>query len=341
MKNILVTGGAGFIGSAFVRHMVATYPEYNIICYDKLTYAGNLDNLLPVSDEENYQFERGDVADRLTVERVLKRYAIDTIVNFAAESHVDRSILDPDAFIHTDVVGAYILLDEGKKHGIGRFCQVSTDEVYGDIDEGVSAEDDRFLPNSPYAASKAGGELMARAYAVTYGMDTVITRGSNTYGPYQYPEKLIPFFTTEAIDDRPLPLYGDGKQIRDWLYVDDHARGVDRVLHDGVSAEAYNLAGENQRYNVEVTRRILEILGKPASLVRHVPDREGHDRRYAMTAAKARALGWKPQFDFDVGLQATVNWYRENEWWWRKIKTDEFLDFYRQQYAERLATSES
>jgi dTDP-glucose 4,6-dehydratase len=341
MKNILVTGGAGFIGSAFIRHMVATYPEYNIVCYDKLTYAGNLDNLLAVSDEENYHFERGDVADRLTVERVLERYAIDTIVNFAAESHVDRSILDPDAFIHTDVVGAYILLDEGRKHGIGRFCQVSTDEVYGDIDEGVSAEDDRFLPNSPYAASKAGGELMARAYAVTYGLDTVITRGSNTYGPYQYPEKLIPFFTTEAIDNRPLPLYGDGKQIRDWLHVDDHARGVDCVLHEGVSGEAYNLAGENQRFNVEVTRRILEVLGKPDSLIKFVPDREGHDRRYAMTAAKARSLGWKPQLDFDIGLETAVNWYRENEWWWRKIKTGEFLSFYRQQYDERLTASES
>ncbi|MCY3799185.1 MAG: dTDP-glucose 4,6-dehydratase [Chloroflexi bacterium] len=341
MKNILVTGGAGFIGSAFVRHMVAAYPEYNIICYDKLTYAGNLDNLLPVSDEENYHFERGDVADRPAVERVLKLYAIDTIVNFAAESHVDRSILDPDAFIHTDVVGAYILLDEGKKRGIGRFCQVSTDEVYGDIDDGVSAEADRFLPNSPYAASKAGGELMARAYAVTYGMDTVITRGSNTYGPYQYPEKLIPFFTTEAIDDRPLPLYGDGKQIRDWLYVDDHARGVDRVLHYGMAGEAYNLAGENQRYNVDVTRRILEILDKSEALIRLVPDREGHDRRYAMTAAKARALGWRPQVDLDKGLEVTVNWYIENEWWWRKIKTGEYLDFYRRQYAERLASSAS
>ena len=298
MKNILVTGGAGFIGSAFIRHMVKTYPEYHIVCYDKLTYAGNIDNLLPVSDEENYRFERGDVADRMAVRRVLQHYAIDTIVNFAAESHVDRSILDPDAFIHTDVVGAYILLDEGRKHGIGRFCQVSTDEVYGDIDVGLSVEDDRFLPNSPYAASKAGGELMARAYAITYGMDTVITRGSNTYGPYQYPEKLIPFFTTEALDDRPLPLYGDGKQIRDWLYVDDHARGVDRILHGGASGEAYNLAGENQRCNIDVTRRILKSLGKPESTIVFVPDREGHDRRYAMSAAKARGLGWRLEVDF-------------------------------------------
>ena len=337
MKNILVTGGAGFIGSAFVRHMVERYPDYNIVCFDKLTYAGNIDNLLPVSDEENYRFERGDIADRAAVSRALRDYRIDTVVNFAAESHVDRSILDPDAFIHTDVVGAYILLDEGRKHGIERFCQVSTDEVYGDIDIGLSLEDDRFLPNSPYAASKAAGELMARAYCVTYGMDIVITRGSNTYGPYQYPEKLVPFFATEAIDNRPLPLYGDGEQIRDWLYVDDHARGVDCVLHFGVSREAYNLAGENQRANIDVTTRILELLGKPASLIRHVPDREGHDRRYAMSAEKARALGWRRQFDFDAGLEATVRWYQDNEWWWRKIKTGEYLEYYKRQYAERLA----
>lgn len=340
MKNILVTGGAGFIGSAFIRHMVTTYPDYNIICYDKLTYAGNIDNLLPVSDEENYRFERGDVADRLALRRALQHNAIDTIVNFAAESHVDRSILDPDAFIHTDVVGAYILLDEGRKHGIGRFCQVSTDEVYGDIEDGYSLEDDRFLPNSPYAASKAGGELMVRAYSVTYGMDTVITRGSNTYGPHQYPEKLIPFFTTEAIDDNPLPIYGDGEQIRDWLYVDDHARGVDKVLHAGLAGEAYNLAGEDQRFNLEVTRRILELLGKPESLIRFVPDREGHDRRYAMSAAKARALGWRLEVDFEAGLEATVRWYLDNDWWWRKIKTGEYLDYYRLQYADRLASAQ-
>ena len=340
MKNILVTGGAGFIGSAFVRHMVAKYPDYNIICFDKLTYAGNIDNLLPVSDEENYRFDRGDVADRIAVRAVLTQYAIDTIVNFAAESHVDRSILDPDAFIHTDVVGVYILLDEGRKHGIERFCQVSTDEVYGDVEEGQSAEGDRFLPNSPYAASKASGELMVRAYHVTYGMDTVITRGSNTYGPYQYPEKLVPFFATEAIDNRPLPLYGDGKQVRDWLYVDDHARGVDQVLHYGAAGEAYNLAGENQRFNIDVTHRILDLLGKPESLIRHVPDREGHDRRYAMTAEKARSLGWRRQYDFDDGLEATVRWYQENEWWWRKLKTGEYLDYYKQQYSERLAVQE-
>lgn len=340
MKNVLVTGGAGFIGSAFVRHMVETYPQYNILCYDKLTYAGNLDNLLQVSDETNYRFKLGDIADRKTVRAILESNDIDTIVNFAAESHVDRSILQPDAFIHTDVVGAYILLDEGRKHGIGRFCHVSTDEVYGDIEHGFSIEDDRFLPNSPYAASKAGGELMVRAYQVTYDMDTVITRGSNTYGPYQYPEKLIPFFTTEAIDERILPLYGDGKQIRDWLFVDDHARGVDHVLHRGQSGEAYNLAGENQRFNIDVTERILELLNKPKTLVKHVPDREGHDRRYAMSAEKARQLGWERQLDFDSGLEATVRWYEQNEWWWRKIKTGDYLEFYRKQYTNRLAAAD-
>lgn len=341
MKNILVTGGAGFVGSAFVRHMVAAYPNYHIICYDKLTYAGNLDNLLAVSDEENYCFVHGDIADRQKVGSLLKNQYIDTIVNFAAESHVDRSILDPDAFIHTDVVGAYILLDEGRKRGIGRFCHVSTDEVYGDVDLGESMEDDRFLPNSPYAASKAGGELMVRAYNVTYGMDTVVTRGSNTYGPYQYPEKLIPFFTTEAIDEKPLPLYGDGKQVRDWLYVDDHARGVDYVLHHGASGEAYNLAGENQRFNIDVTKRILQLLEKPQSLIKHVPDREGHDRRYAMSAQKARQLGWTQQCEFDTGLELTVRWYLDNEWWWRKIKTGAYLDFYKRQYAERLAAADT
>ena len=340
MKNILVTGGAGFIGSAFVRYMVEKYPEYNIIVYDKLTYAGNLDNLLPVSDETNYRFERGDIADRSTVERVMDDHAIDTVVNFAAESHVDRSILDPDAFIHTDVAGVYVLLDESRKHGIGRFLQVSTDEVYGDVEEGFSVETDNFLPNSPYAASKAGGELMVRAYHVTYGMDTVITRGSNTYGPYQYPEKLLPLFITEALDDKTLPLYGDGMQVRDWLYVDDHVTGIDVALHQGKSGEAYNVAGENQQHNIHVVKTMLGLLHKPESLIKHVPDREGHDRRYAMNCEKLRGLGWERQYSFEDALEATVAWYVDNAWWWRKIKTGEYLEYYKQQYAERLAAVE-
>jgi dTDP-glucose 4,6-dehydratase len=341
MKNILVTGGAGFIGSAFVRYMVEAYPEYNIIVYDKLTYAGNLDNLLTVSDEPNYRFEQGDIADRETIRRVFAAHNIDTVVNFAAESHVDRSILSPDAFIHTDVVGTYIMLDESQKHGLERFVQVSTDEVYGDIEAGnFSKEGDTFAPNSPYAASKAGGELMVRAYHVTHGLNTVITRGSNTFGPYQYPEKLIPFFTTEAIDNRPLPVYGDGMQVRDWLYVEDHARGIAVALFKGKAGEAYNIAGENQQHNIHITHRILKLLEKPETLIKHVPDREGHDRRYAMNCDKLRALGWGRQFSFETAVEATVRWYQENEWWWRKIKTGEFLEFYKKQYAARLAAAD-
>lgn len=338
MKNILVTGGAGFIGSAFVRHMIHTYPDYRIVVFDKLTYAGNLDNLLSVNQHANYTFVQGDIADAESVRVTLDSYSIDTIVNFAAESHVDRSILDPDAFIRTDVYGVYTLLEQGRLHKINRFLQVSTDEVYGDIPDGLfSTENDPFLPNSPYAASKAGGELMVRSYHITYGMDTVITRGSNTYGIYHYPEKLIPLFITEALEDRPLPVYGDGMQIRDWLYVEDHARGVDVVLHKGQAGEAYNLAGEDLRHNIDVVRQLLTAIHKPESLIKYVPDRPGHDRRYAMNASKARDLGWERQWTFEKGLQHTVQWYIENAWWWRKIKTGEYLEFYKKQYADRLA----
>jgi dTDP-glucose 4,6-dehydratase len=341
MKNVLVTGGAGFIGSAFVRYMVNKYPEYNIIVYDKLTYAGNLDNLLPVHDEPNYRLERGDIADERTVEHVCKAYDIDTIVNFAAESHVDRSILDPHAFVHTDVVGVYILLEVSRKLGIQRFHHVSTDEVYGSIAEGFFREGDPLEPNSPYAASKAGGELMVRAYQVTYGLHTTVTRGSNTFGPYQYPEKLAPFFITEALDDRPLPLYGDGMQVRDWLYVDDHCMAIDLVLHRGAPGEIYNIGGENERHNIEVTRLILRHLGKPEALIRYVADRPGHDRRYALTNDKLRAhFNWSPDTIFEDAMRQTVQWYVENEWWWRKIKSGEYLEFYRKQYAERLANAQ-
>lgn len=340
MKNILVTGGAGFIGSAFVRHMVNAHPDMNLVVYDKLTYAGNLDNLLPVSGAPNYRFERGDIADREAVRRACQTHEIDTVVNFAAESHVDRSILAPDAFIQSNTVGVHILLDEARQHGLGRFLHVSTDEVYGDIEPGhFSVEDDKFAPNSPYAASKAGGELLVRAYHITHGMDTVITRGSNTFGPYQYPEKIIPFFVTEALDDRALPVYGDGMQIRDWLYVDDHALGVVQALFEGQPGAAYNLAGEHHEHNIHVTHRILELLDKPETLIKHVPDREGHDVRYAMNCDKARALGWQRQYTFDTALEATVRWYQDNEWWWRKIKTGEYLEYYKRQYAARLAAA--
>ncbi len=338
MKNILVTGGAGFIGSAFARRMVSKYPDYRIVVFDKLTYAGNLDNLLPVKAAPNYAFERGDIADRDTVRRVLETYQIDAIVNFAAETHVDRSILEPDAFIRTDVVGLYILLDTARELGVQRVHHVSTDEVYGSIPEGFFREGDPLEPNSPYAASKAGGEMMLRAYHVTYGLHTTVTRGSNTFGPYQYPEKLAPFFITEAIEDRPLPLYGDGMQVRDWLYVDDHCDAIDVVLHRGAPGEIYNVGGEHELHNIEVTRFILKTLGKPEDLIRYVQDRPGHDRRYALVNDKIRAeLGWGPQFTFEEAMAATVRWYQTNDWWWRKLKTGEYLDYYKRQYAERLA----
>jgi len=340
MKNILVTGGAGFIGSAFVRRMIPKYPDYTIVVFDKMTYAGNMDNLLPVSKAGNFRFVQGDIADREAVRGAFETFSIDMVVNFAAETHVDRSILAPDAFIYSNTVGVHILLDSAQKHGIERFLHVSTDEVYGDVETGFSVESDPFLPNSPYSASKAGGDLMVRAYHVTYGLNTIVTRGSNTYGPYQYPEKFMPFFITEAIDDRPLPVYGNGMQVRDWLHVEDHAGGIEVALMKGVAGEAYNIAGENQQHNIDVIRLMLKHLNKPESLMKYVPDREGHDKRYAMNCDQLKALGWQREYDdFDAAVEATVRWYRENEWWWRKIKTGEYLEYYKQQYAGRLAAA--
>ncbi len=338
MKNIMVAGGAGFIGSAFVRRMIARHPDYRLVVFDKLTYAGNLENLAPVADSPRYAFAQGDIADRDAVERVVQQYAVDTIVNFAAESHVDRSILDPDAFIRTDVVGVYVLLDVARAHGVTRIHQVSTDEVYGSIAEGEFHEGDPLEPNSPYAASKAGGELMLRSYQVTYGLHTTVTRGSNTFGPYQYPEKIAPFFITEALDDRPLPLYGDGMQVRDWLYVEDHCEAIETVLLHGAPGEIYNVGGACEKHNIEITRFILDALGKPESLIRYVPDRPGHDRRYALSNDKIRReLGWEPRHRFEDAMTATIRWYKEHQAWWRKLKTGEYLEFYKRQYADRLA----
>ncbi|MBN1430126.1 MAG: dTDP-glucose 4,6-dehydratase [Anaerolineae bacterium] len=336
MKNLLICGGAGFIGSNFVRYMLDKYPDIQIVVYDKLTYAGNPDNLEPFSQDSRYKFLQGDIAEHGSVARALEFNRIDTIVNFAAETHVDRSILDPDAFVHTNVMGVYVLLEESRKHGIERFLQVSTDEVYGSIPEGAFEEGDPIEPNSPYAASKASGDLMARAYHVTYGMHTIVTRGSNTFGPYQYPEKVLPLFITNALEDQPLPLYGDGKQVRDWLYVDDHCAGIDAVLQNGRPGEAYNIGGENEQHNIDVVHMLLRLLDKPASLIRPVEDRPGHDRRYALDNSKSRRLGWKPEVGFDEALERTVSWYKSNEWWWRKIKSGEYQQYYEAQYGKRL-----
>jgi dTDP-glucose 4,6-dehydratase len=320
--------------------MVEKYPEYSIVVLDKMTYAGNLANLLPVARQPNYRFYQGDIADREAVCHIIETESIDTMVNFAAETHVDRSILDPDAFIKTDVVGVYVLLESARMLGVKRIHQISTDEVYGSIAQGTFRETDLLEPNSPYAASKASGEMMLRAYQITYGMHTTVTRGSNTFGPYQYPEKIAPFFITEAIDNRPLPVYGDGMQVRDWLYVDDHVSGVDLVLHQGKPGEVYNLGGENERHNIEVTRLILKLLDKPESLIRYVEDRLGHDRRYALNCEKIKTLGWKPSGDFESLMAKTIRWYQDNERWWRKIKTGEYLDYYKKQYGQRLADTQ-
>jgi len=330
LKTLLVTGGAGFIGSNFVRYMLSRYPYYRIIVLDKLTYAGNLANLADVADNPNYRFVRGDIADQRLVDNLVAE--VDAILNFAAETHVDRSIMDAGSFIQTDVYGTFVLLEAARKHRIERFLQVSTDEVYGDIPTGSSLEDDPMRPRSPYSASKAGGEMMAKAYHVTYGLPVLITRGSNNYGPYQYPEKLIPVLITNAIDDQELPIYGDGRQVRDWLYVMDHCTGIDVVLHHGEVGEAYNIGGGNERINLEIAHQVLELLGKPRSLLRFVQDRPGHDRRYSLDTTKIRRLGWEPARDFEEGLAETVRWYVENQAWWRPLKSGEYWEYYKRNY---------
>ncbi|MBI3942814.1 MAG: dTDP-glucose 4,6-dehydratase, partial [Chloroflexi bacterium] len=268
------------------------------------------------------------------VRLAIRQYGVDTIVNFAAESHVDRSILDAEAFIKTGVNGTYVLLEAAREFGL-RYHQVSTDEVYGDVSVGSSVETDPLRPNSPYSASKASGDLMVRAYHVTYGLNTTITRGSNTFGPYQYPEKVLPVFITNAIDDQPLPMYGDGQQVRDWLYVTDHCSGIDLVVHRGLAGEVYNIGGDNERRNLDNTLLILDMLGKPRSLIHFVQDRPGHDRRYSVDSRKLMDLGWQRSPDFEADLQATVNWYRQNEWWWRKIKSGAYREYYQRQYGQR------
>lgn len=337
MKNILVTGGAGFIGANFAIYMINKYPEYNIIVYDKLTYAGNLENLLEISDEPHYHFEKGDICDASTVEKVIAKYDIDTIVNFAAETHVDRSILDPDAFVQTDVYGTYVLLEAARKFGLERYHQISTDEVYGHIPHGHSSvESDPLKPRSPYAASKASGDLMVQAYYITYGLPTTITRGSNNIGPYQYPEKVVPLFSTNAIDGLPLPVYGDGMQMREYQYVLDHCEAIDLVLHKGELGEVYNIGTGVDLENLKMVDIILETLGAPRSLIRHVEDRPGHDRRYSLNIDKIKALGWQPRHTPAEAIAKTALWYQDNEWWWRKIKEGEFKEYYQKQYGERL-----
>jgi dTDP-glucose 4,6-dehydratase len=339
MKTIMVTGGAGFIGANFVIHMLAKYPDYQIIVYDKLTYAGNMDNLLAVADNPRYQFVKGDICDAEAVEAAIRRYDIDTIVNFAAETHVDRSILDPDAFIQTDVYGTYVLLEAARKLGLERFHQISTDEVYGHIPHGHSSlETDNLAPRSPYAASKAGGDLMVLAYFTTYNLPVTISRGSNNIGPFQYPEKVIPLFATNALEHKPLPVYGDGRQMREYQYVGDHCAAVDLALHKGVLGEVYNIGTAEEMENLRMVEILLDALERPRSLIRHVEDRPGHDRRYSLNVDKIKALGWRPDHTPEEAIIKSVQWYRDNEWWWRKVKERaDFQSYYQKQYGQRLA----
>ncbi|HEX3000208.1 MAG TPA: dTDP-glucose 4,6-dehydratase [Armatimonadota bacterium] len=337
MRTLLVTGGAGFIGSNFVHYILNKYPDYGVVVLDKLTYAGNLDNLRDISEGPRYRFVRGDIADAPLVERVVQEAAPWAIVNFAAETHVDRSILDPGAFIRTDVEGTYVLLEATRKGNVERMLQVSTDEVYGSVPEGYSTESDKLAPRSPYAASKASGDLLAFAYHTTYGVPVLVTRGANNIGPYQYPEKVVPLFTTNALEDLPLPIYGAGTAVRDYIYVEDHCAGIDLVLHRGEPGNAYNIGAGNAVNTLEMAAAILDLLGKPRSLVQHIADRPGHDMRYALDTSRLRALGWQPRYSFMDALEKTVSWYRENEWWWRKLKSGEYREYYRRQYQERPA----
>jgi len=342
MQNILVAGGAGFIGCNFVRLLLEKYSDYRVVVYDKLTYAGRLENLQDVAAryDGRYHFVQGDICDAALVEATIRQQNIDTIINFAAETHVDRSILDPDAFIQTDVYGTYILLEAARKLGKLRYHQISTDEVYGHIHgDHRSLETDNFAPRSPYAASKASAEHFVNAYHITYGLPITISRGANNIGPYQYPEKVVPLFITNALKDQPLPLYGDGQQRRDYQYVMDHCDAVDLVLHQGVIGEAYNIGTGFEMTNAAMVEILLDELGKPRSLIQHVEDRLGHDRRYCLNVDKIMALGWEPDYTHEQAIRATVRWYVNNRWWWEPIRNGEFKEYYARVYGNRKVLS--
>jgi dTDP-glucose 4,6-dehydratase len=336
MVKVLVTGGAGFIGSNFVRYALATHPDWHVTTLDKLTYAGRLENLDSVSANPRHRFVKGDVADAAVAAPLVRES--DVVVHFAAETHVDRSILHAGDFITTDVFGTFVLLEAAREHPqLRRFVQISTDEVYGSVPQGSSRETDELRPRNPYSASKAGADRLAYSYWATYQVPVVVTRASNNYGPNQFPEKIIPLFITNLIDDIPVPLYGDGQNERDWLHVDDHCRGVDLLIEQGIPGEVYNIGGGNHVRNVDLTHRILDLVGKPASLIKRVADRQGHDRRYSLDTSKLQSLGWRPLESFAEGLAKTVAWYRANERWWRPIKDEdpEFRKYYQSQYGSR------
>lgn len=334
--NILVTGGAGFMGSNFIRYLLAKYPEYAIVNFDKLTYAGNLDNVKDVEQNPRHTFVQGDICSASGFESAIKKYAIDVIVNYAAETHVDRSIMDPEAFLRTDVIGTYHLLEATRKFGLKKMVQVSTDEVFGSIADGFFTENSPFQPNSPYAASKAGGDLLCRAYHVTYRTPVVVTHSCNFFGPYQYPEKFIPLFITNLLEGKTVPLYGDGKNVREWIYVDDHCRAIDVILHHAAPGSVYNIGTSQEIQNIEVVRAMLNILHLGDDMIEYVTDRPGHDRRYAIDWTRLKKdFGWEPKVSFVEGLQKTIAWYQENRDWWEKIKNGEYRKYYEKQYVQR------
>lgn len=336
MKNVLVTGGAGFIGSNFVRYFLEAHSDVHVVNFDKLTYAGNLENLTEVQNHPRYSFMRGDICERAELEAAFRKFSVDTIVHFAAESHVDRSILGAGVFITTNVLGTQVLLDVAKDIGVERFLHVSTDELYGSLGpEGKFTEKTPLHPNSPYAASKASSDMIALAYQHTFGLPVVVTRCSNNYGPYQFPEKLIPLMIMNALDNKPLPVYGDGLNIRDWLHVTDHCRAIDTVLHKGRMGEVYNIGGNNEWKNIDIVRLLLKHMGKPDSLITYVKDRLGHDRRYAMDASKVAAeLGWVPSYMFERGLAETIDWYVAHQEWAKRVMTGEYQEYYKKNYGE-------
>ncbi|MBI5472964.1 MAG: dTDP-glucose 4,6-dehydratase [Ignavibacteriae bacterium] len=336
MRNVLITGGAGFIGSNFVRYFLAQHADVVVVNFDALTYAGNLENLAGVDVDPRYHFVKGDICDRAVVESAFKQFNIDTVVHFAAESHVDRSILGSSVFVQTNVVGTNVMLDVAKQCGVERFLHVSTDEVYGSLGAtGKFLETTPLHPNSPYSASKASSDLLALAYQHTYGLPVVMTRCSNNYGPYQFPEKLIPLMIINALNNKPLPVYGDGLNVRDWLHVGDHCAAIDVVLQDGKIGEVYNIGGDNEWKNINIVQTILKELGKPESLISFVKDRPGHDRRYAIDATKIQnELGWSPAHTFELGIKETIDWYIRNESWWKRVMTGEYQEYYFRQYGE-------
>jgi dTDP-glucose 4,6-dehydratase len=330
MKTYLITGGAGFIGSNFVHYILSHYDDVQVTNLDKLTYAGNLDNLRDVENDSHYKFVKGDICDEEMVNSLI--HDADIVVNFAAESHVDRSIGRPDDFIKTDVYGTFVLLEAARKHDVEKFVQISTDEVYGSTEGASFTETDPLMPSSPYSASKAGADRLAYSYFVTYDIPVLITRCSNNYGPFQYPEKLISLFVTNALEDQDLPIYGDGKNVRDWIYVEDHCSAIDVVIERGENGEVYNIGSGNEKANLDITHLILDSLGKSRDLMRFVTDRLGHDRRYSLNWEKIKDLGWTPQHEFEQGMEATIRWYQNNRWWWEKIKSGEYLEYYKKQY---------